>query len=147
MALTSDKPRSYLADYPVLDMTLPLKAATTVYSGSLLMWSSGAVAPLSGAGIFAGIALEGAVGGAADGTVAVRVRVSGALLEKVTTDTPAITDVGVAATVPEATDDDTIRIERAATFTGTAIGKFLLVDQPGTAGGKVMIGFKGAQVP
>lgn len=145
-ALSASKVRRFLADVPSIDMVLPLKATTQVYEGSLLMWSSGAVTPVSGAGRFAGVCLETALGGASDGTVAVKVRVMGAIEVAVNTDTPAITAVGVAATVPEATDDDTIRIETGSSISGTPLGTFLRVVEPGTAGGKVVIHIKGAQV-
>lgn len=145
-ALTAAKVRTYVADVPCLDMVLPLKATTQVYAGAYLEWTSGAIDNLSGAGIFAGIALEDALGGATDGAVAIKVRVMGGLDVAINTDTPAITDVGVAATVPEATDNDTVRIETGAAITGTAMGKFLRVVEPGVAGGRVVIHFKGAQV-
>lgn len=145
MALTSSKPRNFLA-VPTIDQRLPVKASAVIYAGALLMYSAGAVTPLSGAGVFAGVALESKTGGAADGTEDVNVRVLGGLDVAITTDTPAITAVGVAATIPEATDDDTIRVETGASITGTAIGKFLSVIEPGVAGGRVGILFKGASV-
>jgi hypothetical protein len=145
MALSAAKPRVFVADVPQIDMVLPLKATTQVYEGSLLMFSSGAVTPVSGAGIFAGVCLETALGGASDGTVLVKVRVSGAMeIALAGGDVAAITLVGVAATVPEATDDDTLRIETAATVTGTNIGKFMRMVTAG-ANGTMVVGFKGAQ--
>lgn len=145
-ALAARKVREWLADVPQIDTLIPVKAAAVIHEGSLLEFTSGAVEPVSGAGTFAGVALDSATGGAADGDVKVRVRVLGGLRVNINTDTPAITDVGVAATVPEATDDDTIRIETGAAITGTAIGKFLRVHEPGVAGGKVDILIKAANV-
>lgn len=145
MALSAAKPRRFLADVPQIDVVMPLKATTQVYEGSLLMFSSGAVTPVSGAGIFAGVCLETALGGAADGDVQVKVRVMGAMEVALGGgDSAAITLVGVAATVPEATDDDTVRVETAAAITGTNIGKFLRMVSSG-AGGTMVVGFKGAQ--
>jgi len=145
MALSAAKPRVFLADVPQIDVVMPLKATTQVYEGSLLMFSSGAVAPVSGAGVFAGVCMETALGGAADGDVLVKVRVYGAMEFTVTSDSVALSTIGVVATVPEATDDDTLRIETGASTTGTNLGKFLRAITTG-AGGKVVVHFKGAQV-
>ena len=152
MALTRPKLRQFLADVPQIDMTLPVAANVVVYEGAFLMWgtagNAGTVQPVSGAGQFAGIALETIdnTGGAA-GAVTVRVRVSCGIEANVAGgDTPTIGSVGVAATVPEATDDDTVRIETAALITGTALGKFLRVIEPGTANGKVALHLRALQV-
>lgn len=144
-ALAAAKPRTYLQDFPLLKQKLPLKAAAVVYAGSILRWTSGAVEACSGAGTFAGIAKEDATGGAADGSVEVDVYVQGVLREKVNTDATTLGIVGVAATVPEATDDDTIRIETGSAITGTAMGKFQKVITVAT-GGIVDISFKGAHL-
>jgi len=146
MALSSARVREYLVDVPQIDQRLPVAASAVIYSGALLMFSSGAVAPLSGAGVFAGIAMETVTGGAAAGAVDCLVRVLGAIRIAVTSDTPTLAIVGVTATVPEATDDDTVRIETASAITGTAIGKFMRVVEPSVVGGKVDISIKGAHI-
>lgn len=144
MALSASTQRNYLVDVPQIDMTLPVKASAVIYEGSALMWSSGALTPVSGAGVFAGFALADAVGGASDGAVTVRVRVQGAIEMAVTTDTTSLGIVGVAATVPEMTDDNTLRIETGSAIPGTNIGKFMRVVTVAAAG-TVVVGFKGAQ--
>ena len=53
-------------------------------------------------------------------------------------DTPTISTEGLAATVPKATDGDTVRIETASLITGTALGKILGVIEPGTANGRAL---------
>lgn len=145
-ALAGPKARMFLEDAPTIDQRLPVKAATTIHAGAYLEWTAGAVDPVSGAGNFAGIAMESAVGGAADGDVDVLVRVLGVLREKVVTDTTSASIVGVAATVPEATDDDTIRIETGSAITGTAMGKFMRANKPYGVAGQVDISFIGVHV-
>jgi hypothetical protein len=145
MALSSAKIREFLHDFPTIDQRLPVAAAAVIHAGALLMWSSGALAPLSGAGRFAGVAMESATGGAAAGDVTCLVRVQGGLRNAVTTDTTSLGIVGVAATIPEATDDDTIRIETGAAITGTALGTFARVHTIGV-GGIVDIAFKAAHI-
>lgn len=132
--LTSQKPREWLQDYPTLDQRLPVKAAVAIKAGMYLEWTSGALDLLAGAGSFAGVAMEDATGGAADGDVTCLVRVLGGLRVAVNTDTTSLGIVGVAATVPEATDTDTVRIETGSAITGTAIGKFARVHTVGVAG-------------
>lgn len=144
-AVTS-RPRNFLASVPQVFERMPVKATTQVFLGSLLMFSGGAVAPVSGAAVFAGVAMETVLGGATDGAVDCLVCVQGGLDINLTTDTPAITDVGVAATFPEATDDDTVRIETGTAITGTRLGTFLKVLEPGVAGGRVAILFKAGNV-
>jgi len=145
MALSAPKLRKFLADVPQVKMRLPVKASTQIYEGGLLMFSSGAVAPVSGAAVFAGVALETVKGGTNDGDVDVLVMVQGALEINLTTDTAAITAVGVAATFPEATDDDTVRIETGTSITGTALGRFMRYVS-GTTAGVMAISFKGSSV-
>lgn len=146
-ALAASKPREFLAGVPELDVLMPLKATTQVYAGSFLMFSSGAVAPNSGAGVFAGVCMETALGGAADGDVLVKVRVMGGLRTTIVTDATALSNIGVAATVPECTDDNDIRIETGSAITGALMGKFLRIQTVGAAGtGLADILFKGAQV-
>lgn len=145
MALSSAKKRTFLEDYPTLDQRQPVKAAAVIHAGAYLEWTSGAVEPVSGAGSFAGIAMESATGGASDGAVNVLVRVLGGLRENVTSDGTGLDQVGVAATVPEATDDDTIRIETGSAITGTVMGKFSRINTVGS-GGSVDISFKGAHI-
>lgn len=55
-------------------------------------------------------------------------------------DTSTIGTVGVAAT-----DGDTVGKETAALITGTALGRFLRVSEPGTANGKVALHVRAAQ--
>lgn len=134
-------------DFPTVDQRLPVKAAAVIYAGAYLEWTSGAIDPVSGAGTFAGVALETVTGGAADGDVNCLVRVKGAMRVNVAGgDSVAITDIGVAATVPEATDDDTIRKETGSSITGTGIGKFSRAAEPGVANGKVDISFTAAHI-
>lgn len=144
-ALSAPKPRTYLPNVPQIRQKLPVKAAAVIYAGSYLEWTAGAVEPVSGAGVFAGIATEDAIGGASDGLVEVEVIVQGALREKISTDTTSLGIVGVAATVPEATDDDTIRIETGSAITGTALGTFMKVITVAVAG-IVDISFKAAHI-
>jgi hypothetical protein len=142
-ALTTSKQRKFLADHPTVDMLLPLKATTVVYEGALLEWTSGAIDNLSGAGVFAGFAMETKTGGASDGTEQIKVRCMGAVEIKVNgAQTPTLGIVGVAATVPEGEDNDTVSIETGAAVTGTLIGKFAKVLQPSVVGGKVVVSFK-----
>jgi hypothetical protein len=90
--------------------------------------------------------MESATGGAADGDVTALVRVLGGLRVNVTTDTTSLGIVGVAATIPEVTDDDTVRIETGVAITGSPIGKFCRVSLPVGVAGQVDISFKGAHV-
>ncbi|MFO0448588.1 MAG: hypothetical protein ACK52I_07990 [Pseudomonadota bacterium] len=152
MALTRPNLRQFLADVPQIDMTLPVAANVFVYEGAFLMWgtagNAGTVQPVSGAGQFAGIALQTIdnTGGAA-GAVAVRVRLYCGIEANVAGgDTPTIGSVGVASSVPAATDDDTVRIETASLITGTAPGNLLRVIEDGTANGKVALHVRAAQV-
>ncbi len=145
--LTSQKPRDYLEDYPTLDQRLPVKAGVAIKTGMYLEWTGGALDILAGAGSFAGIALEDATGGAADGDVTCYVRTMGGIRVALGGgDTAAITLVGVAATVPEATDTDTVRVETGSAITGTLMGKFARMHTAGV-GGIMDIAFKGAHLP
>jgi len=146
-ALASAKPREFLVDYPTIEQRLPLKAGVTVYDGSFVEWTGGAIDVLSGAGVFAGVCRESAVGGAADGDVQVLVRTRGGIRVALGGgDTNSASIVGVASTVPEATDDDTVRVETGSAITGTLMGTFAAVILPIAGGGKVDICFKGGHV-
>ena len=146
-ALSGAKPREFLVDVPTIEQRVPVAAGAVIHAGAYLEWTGGAVTPLSGAGVFAGIARESATGGAADGDVMVLIRSRGGLRVAVGGgDVTALTIVGVAATVPEATDDDTVRIETAAAITGTVMGTFMAALAPLGANGKVDISFKGAHI-
>lgn len=121
-ALTSMKRRQWAGELFV-DLVLPIKATHTIYAGAALEWNAGYAENLSGAGTFAGFALEDsvAVAGEADGARSINVRVKGMVELPITTDTPAQTDIGV--NTIEATDNDTFRIETGTAITGTLIGK------------------------
>lgn len=145
-ALSAQKPREYLVDVPTIEQRLPVGAGAVIHAGAYLEWTSGAVTPVSGAGDFAGIALESVTGGGAAGDVTVLARVQGGLRVNVAVDTTSLAIVGVAATVPEATDDDTVRIETGSAITGTNMGKFMAALAPVGALGKVDISFKAAHI-
>lgn len=139
--LTAEKIRVYLADVPTVDVTLPLKASTTVYAGGYCELTGGAVDVLAGAGTFAGIALETKTGGASDGAETVRVRIMGAL-EVGIADTIAITDIAAANSI-EGTDSDTLRLETGTAVTGTTVGKLMRVITTGASGtNKCVVAFK-----
>jgi len=145
--LTSQKPRDFLQDYPTIDQRLPVKAGVVIKTGMMLEWTAGALDLLAGAGAFAGFALEDVTGGAADGDVTCYVRAQGGVRIAVGGgDATTLGIVGVAATVPEATDTDTVRIETGSAITGTLLGKFSRVHTVAT-GGLVDIAFKGAHLP
>lgn len=147
MALSSSKPRRYLAEADELTQVLPIKAGQTIYEGAALEFNGGYLENVSGAGVFAGFAMHdsAAVAGEADGARTMRVKVKGVVELTITTDTVAVTNVGVAATVIEATDDDTFRIETGSAITGTLIGKPFRVVTAGVAG-TLEVSFKAAQV-
>jgi len=147
MALTKNKGRQWLVGAPTIDVPqMPVKAAAVIFAGAALSFSAGAVRPLTAGDLFAGFALDSATGGAADGDIQVPVRIQGGVRMSLTTDTPTIAIVGVAATVPEMTDDDTLRVETGAAIAGVLIGKFSKVITPGVAASEVEVLFKGAQV-
>lgn len=125
MALSSSKQRTFRATSHELVIPMPIKSGVTIYEGAALESNGGYVEPVSGAGTFLGFAMQDGVGGASDGLNTIMVRVAGLVELPITTETPAQSDVGAAASVVEATDDDTFRIERASTITGTAIGKIV----------------------
>ncbi|MCA8951624.1 MAG: hypothetical protein KDE27_19105 [Planctomycetes bacterium] len=143
MALTSSKQRKYCAGHPEDEVVLPIKAGQTIYEGAALEFNGGYLENLSGAGVFAGFALEDstAVTGESDGDRTIRVRVRGVVELKITTDTVAQSNIGVAATVIEATDNDTFRIETGSAITGTLIGNPFRVVTAG-AGGVLEVSFK-----
>lgn len=142
MALTTGKQRVYRATSHELNLSLPIKAGATIWEGAALESNGGYIEPVSGAGTFMGFALQDGVGGAVDGTNSILVKVAGLVEIDITTETPAQSDVGAAASVVEATDDDTFRIERAATITGTAVGKVAKVESSTRA----LVSFKAAMV-
>lgn len=139
--LTAEKIRVYLADVPTVDVTLPLKASTTVYAGGYCEITGGCVDVLAAAGTFAGIALETKTGGGSDGAETVRVRIMGAL-EVGIADTIAITDIASANSI-EGTDSDTLRLETGTNITGTTVGKLMRVITVGASGtNKCVVSFK-----
>lgn len=141
--LTADKIRVYLADVPTVDVTLPLKASTTVYAGGYCEFTSGAVDVLAAGGTFAGIALETKTGGAADGAETVRVRVMGALEVGIADTITISTDFGNSSYSIEATDSDTLRLETGTAITGTTVGKIMRVITAGASGtNKCVVAFK-----
>lgn len=142
MALSSSKQRQFRATSHELDLPMPIKASATIYQGAALESNGGYVEPASGAGTFLGFALQDGVGGASDGLNTIMVRCAGLVELPITTETPAQSDVGASASVVEATDDDTFRIERASTITGTPIGKIVGLVSSTVA----LVSFKGAQV-
>lgn len=142
MALSQNKQRTYRATSLELDLPMPIKSGATIYEGAALESNGGYVEPVSGAGTFLGFAKHDAVGGASDGLNTVMVRTAGLVELTINSETPAQSDVGAAASVVEATDDDTFRIERAATITGTAVGKIVAVISSTVA----LVSFKAAQV-
>ena len=142
MALSSSKQRVFRETSHEMVMPIPLKSGATVYEGAALESNGGYAEPASGAGTFLGFAMQDGLGGGADGTTTIMVRVAGLVELPITTETPAQSDVGAAASVVEATDDDTFRIERAATITGTAIGKIISV----LSSTRALVSFKAAQV-
>lgn len=145
--LASAKPRRYLADVPEMTVVLPVKAAQTIYEGAALELNGGYLELVSGAGTFAGFAMEdsAAVSGESDGDRTIRVKVMGCVELTITSDTVAQSNIGVTATVIEATDDDTFRIETGTSITGTQIGKPFRVVTAG-AGGVLAVSFKAAMV-
>jgi hypothetical protein len=147
MALTQDKLRAYAADWPEINIVLPVKAAQTIYAGAALELNGGYLENASGAGTFAGFALEpsAAVAGESDGDRAIKVRVQGAIELDITTDTVAQSNVGGSAISIEATDNDTFRIETGSAVTGQTVGLVSRVITPGVAG-RVLVSFKGAMV-
>lgn len=147
MALTQDKIRGYAADWPEIDIVLPVKAAQTIYTGAALELNGGYLENASGAGTFAGFALEpsAAVSGESDGDRAIKVRVQGAVQLDITTDTVAQSNVGGSAISIEATDNDTFRIETGSAITGQTVGLVARVVTAGVAG-RVLVSFKGAMV-
>lgn len=146
-ALPSAKPRNYLADVPEMTLVLPIKSGQSIYEGAALMYNGGYLTNLSGAGVFAGFAMEDseAVTGESDGDRSIRVKVLGVVVLPITTESPAQTHIGVAATVVEATDNDTFRIETASAVTGTQVGVPFRVVTPG-AGGSLAVSFRAANV-
>lgn len=145
--LASAKPRRYVADHPELTIVLPVKSGVTIFEGAALEFTSGYADLVSGAGSFAGFAMEDstAVSGESDGARSIKVRVMGAVELTITSDTVAQSNLGVSATVIEATDDDTFRIETGSSITGTQIGKPLYVVTAGV-GGVLAVSFKAACV-
>lgn len=147
MALTTERLLDYLVGVPEIDLfEVPVKAGQTIYAGAALELNGGFLENVAGAGTFAGFAMETsvAVGGEADGARRIRVKVQGGVILDITSETPAQSDVGASASVVEATDENTFRIERAATITGTAIGKVMYL-VPGNAQ-RIAVSFKGAMV-
>lgn len=145
MALTTEKPLDYLVGVPELDLfEVPVKAGQTIYAGAALELNGGFLENVAGGGVFAGFAMETslAVSGEADGARKIRVKVQGGVILDITSETPAQSDVGAAASVVEATDENTFRMERASTITGTAIGKMLYL----VSGARIAVSFKGAMV-
>jgi hypothetical protein len=142
MALSSSKQRTYRATTHDMVLVLPIKSGATIYEGAALESNGGYIEPASGAGTFMGFAMQDGVGGATDGLNSIQVRVAGLVELPITTDTPAQSNVGVTATVVEATDDDTFRIETGATITGTLIGKITGL----VSATVVLVSFKAAMV-
>lgn len=142
MALASSKQRTFRASTQDLILPIPLKANAIVYEGAALESNGGYAEQLSGTGTFMGFATEDGLGGSADGTTTILVRVAGLVELPINTETPAQSDVGASASVVEATDDDTFRIERASTVAGTAIGKVAGVVSSTVA----LVSFKAAMV-
>lgn len=139
--LTSEKLRVYLADVPTIDVTLPITAATTIYAGSYCMIASGAIANLSGAGVFGGIALETVLNGS--GQTTIRMRIQGAFEAGIEDTITTATHWGVAANSIEATNTDTLRLETATGVTGTTVGEMMRVITAGASGtNKVVVAFK-----
>lgn len=142
MALSRSKQRTFRASSQDLILSLPLKAGAVVYEGAALESNGGFAEQLSGTGTFMGFAMQDGLGGSSDGSVTIQVRVAGLVELPINTETPAQSDVGASASVVEATDDDTFRIERAATVAGTAIGKVAGVVSSTVA----LVSFKAAMV-
>lgn len=139
--LTSEKLRVYLADVPTIDVTLPVTSGVTIYAGSYCMISSGAVASLSGSGVFGGIALETVVNGS--GATTIRMRIQGAFEAGIEDTITTATHWGVDANHIEATNTDTLRLETGTTITGTKIGEMMRVITAGASGtNKVVVAFK-----
>lgn len=147
MALTQDKIRGYAADWPEIDIVLPVKAGQAIFAGAALELNGGYLENASGAGTFAGFALEPspAVSGESDGDRSIKVRVQGAIELDINTDTVAQSNVGGSSITIEATDNDAFRIETGAAITGQTVGLVARVITPGVAG-RVLCSFKGAMV-
>lgn len=145
MALTTERLLDYLVGVPEIDLfEVPVKAGQTIYAGAALELNGGYLENVAGAGTFAGFAMETsvAVGGESDGARKIRVKVQGGVILDITSETAAQSDVGASASVVEATDENTFRIERASTITGTAIGKVMYV----VSTTRAAVSFKGAMV-
>jgi hypothetical protein len=142
MVLTAGgKQRMFYLHPADIAMPMLVKASAAIFEGAPLEFNGGYVEPANGAGIFAGFAQQDMAGGASDGLNSVMVQCTGLVDLPITTETPAQTDVGAAASVVEATDDDTFRIERAATITGTPIGKIVSIN-----GTTVKVSFRAAHI-
>ncbi|MFN3242072.1 MAG: hypothetical protein ACE37K_11215 [Planctomycetota bacterium] len=144
--MTEERVPPFLANVPEIDLQqMPVKAGQTIYAGACLELNGGYLEVASGAGTFAGFALETslAVSGEADGDRTIGVRAQGGIELDITTETALQSDVGAAAVTVEATDDNTFRIERASAITGLTVGKIVTV----LSGSRVAVLFKGAMVP
>jgi len=138
--LSSEKIRVYLADVPTIDVTLPVTSGVTIYAGSYCSFGSGLVKNLSGAEVFAGIALETVLNGS--GATTIRMRIQGAV-EATIEDTLTAASLGVANNSIEATNTDTLRLENAGTITGTAVGELMRIPTVGATGvNRVVLAFK-----
>lgn len=148
MALTESKARVYApAAYQFDNFGLPVKAAAVIHAGAALEWNGGYLEPASGAGTFAGFALESsaAVAGESDGDRTITVRQAGAVELDITTDTVLAADLGNDAVTIEATDDDTFRREPGSAITGQTIGKVIQIITAGAAG-RVLVSFKASML-
>ena len=142
MALTKSVEREYATSVNEVVVRLPVAASTKILRGAALEVNAGGyVIPVADGGDFGGFAMSEADNtSGANGDLFVDVKVRGAVVLDITSESVAQSAIASGTDV-EATDDDTFRLETASAITGTKIGKPIQVVRSG-AGGAVLCYFE-----